>query len=61
MFQKLKTLNINDIINMQLKSDNYLFNCKITENDTDKKLLTIHQFDKQFTVNYVDVLNFKIL
>lgn len=60
MFKKLKTIQEGNIYNFQLKTNQMLMNCKIIENDTDKKLLFVKYFHNEMTIDYSNIENFNL-
>lgn len=60
MFSRLKTIKEGEIYNICLKQDDVLMNCKVIENDTDKKLLYIEHLDNNISLSYSSIKDFNL-
>jgi hypothetical protein len=58
MFNALKQIKDGTIYTFHLKTNEILANCKILQNDTDRKLLTIEHLDNEISLSYSSISQF---
>ena len=58
MFNQLKQIKEGSTHTFQLKTNDILSDCKIIENNTDKKLLLIEHLDNEISLDYSSISQF---